>query len=43
MVGKDVIIELFEAIQTIQAYSQLGYPKGLSIEKRATKDYFGFL
>jgi hypothetical protein len=26
-----------------RAYSQLGYPRGQSNEKRTTKDYFGFL
>jgi hypothetical protein len=27
----------------IGAYSQLGYPKGLSNRKMTIKDYFGFL
>jgi len=30
-------------MDTQWAYSQLGYPKGQSNEKRTTKDYFGFL
>jgi hypothetical protein len=29
--------------KNVRAYSQLGYLKGWSNEKRITKDYFGFL